>query len=146
MGAAYVLSMTSSSTTKDPRSASYWERVAILADPKTSQEDVQWIIEHEEEDDFRKALAGRMDATAEQLDWVAEHHGFQGRTLVVAHPHARTETLRKIHTEARQEIASNKYPALGVSPMQGHYAWVIETATELMNAAADKLAERGVEL
>lgn len=143
MGAAYILFMTTSSTTKDPRTASYWERVAILADPETSQEYVQWIVEHEEEDDFRKALASRPDATSEQLAWTAEHHGFQGRTLVVAHPHVRTETLRKIHTEARQEIASNKYPALGVSPMQGHYAWVIETATELMNAAAAKLVERG---
>lgn len=144
MAAAYCIFMTDSSkTSKDPRTASYRERVAILADPETSPEDVQWIIENECEDDFRKALASRADATADQLAWAAEHHGHQARTLVIAHPNARTETLRKIHAEAQRDVAANVYPAMGVSPMQDYHSWAVTAATELVNLAAAKLAERG---
>jgi hypothetical protein len=138
--------MTTSNTIRDPRIASYWERVEILMDPRTSQEDVQWIIANECEDDFRKAVAGRQDATGKQLAWAADHHGFQARKLVVEHPNVLTDTLRKIRNEAEQEVASNIYPAHGVSPMQSHYNWVIENAAELMKLAADKLAEQGEEL
>jgi hypothetical protein len=136
----------SSKTSKDPRNASYWERVAILGDPETSQEDVQWIIEHEEEDDFRKAIASREDASAEQLTWASEHHGHPARRLVIAHPNTPSDVLRKIHKEARQEIASNSYLGIGVSPMQQHYSWAVAIATELRDMAEAKLAERGVEL
>ena len=115
----------------------------MLSESTTPVEYVQWIIEHESEDDFRTAIASNANASAEQLAWAAEHHGQRARRLVLDHPNASLETIRKIHDEAVEALPQAEQDALGVSPEQSYYQWILKTHTELMVHAASVLLTRG---
>jgi hypothetical protein len=117
----------------------------MLSESTTPAEYVAWIIEHESEDDFRVAIASNENATAEQLAWAAEHHGQRARKLVLDHPHASLETIRKIHDGAVEDLPQAEQDAKGVSPMQDYYQWLLKTHTELMVHAASVLLTRGAE-
>jgi hypothetical protein len=117
----------------------------MLSESTTPAEYVQWIIENESEDDFRTAIASNENASTEQLAWAAEHHGQRARKLVLDHPHASLDTIRKIHDEAVQELPQAEQDAQGVSPEQDYNRWVLKTQTELMMHAASVLLTRGAE-
>ena len=138
--------MTNSCSAKPhPRTLSYWDRVQMLYESTTPAEYVQWIIEHESEDDFRTAIASNENASAEQLAWAAEHHGQRARRLILDHPHASLETIRKIHDEAVEALPQAERDAHGVSPEQDYNRWLLKTHTELMVHATAVLLTRGAE-
>lgn len=125
------------------KNSSYWERVKIM---KTTlhQDEISYIQENESEDNFKIALAGRVDATPEQLAWCADTSSHLAQKLVLAHVNVSDETIALIGLNAVDEYKSNIAHASYVHPMKSYHESMVENAVELIATATILLERRKV--
>lgn len=137
----YVENMTTK--TLKPQDATYWERVRIMAETD-NQADIAWIMANECEDDFCLAIAGRKDATHEQLRWAYEQTGsLMVRDALLNNVLTPTDLVQTIRSEAIESIGLHADRARTVDPMQHHYQWVMEQNGKLVELAEQILESRG---
>lgn len=128
-------------TTKNPREASYWEKVQILEET-SSTEDIAFIISTEEEDDFRMAILRNPHATAQHVQWASEHQSLAVRAKVLEHPLVSVETILAFLKDAYADVEENRVYGKGISPMKHHYDWLVEKNTDLILKALAVLTKR----
>lgn len=100
----------------------YHARVAVANNPNASMRTLKHIIATEAEDDFRFAIARHPNATAEMVDWAANHHSMYAKTLAMDNPNVSQETINKIRKDARASWKENSEAMATVSPMQSYHA------------------------
>lgn len=125
------------------KNSSYWERVEIMK-TTLSQDEISYIQENESEDNFKIALAGRVDATPEQLAWCADTSSHLAQKLVLARANVGDETIVLIGLNAVDEYKTNIAHASYVHPMKSYHETMVANAIELFRTATILLERRKV--
>lgn len=128
-------------TSIHPKHLSYWDKVALLR-VTDNQEYIAFILETEEEDDFRAAIADNPNATVEQIRWAAAHHAGWVRSRVIANPKTPTDVLLSIVNDAYRSLLENEEEARTVSPMKGYHLSMVDQNSGLIAEALAVLMER----
>lgn len=121
-------------TSVHPKHLEYWDKVALLR-VTDNQEHIAFILETEEEGDFRAAIADNPNATVEQIRWAAAHHAGWVRSRVIANPKTPTDVLLSIIGDAYKGIDENEEKARTVSPMRHFHQSMVEQNTGLIMEA-----------
>jgi hypothetical protein len=124
-----------------PKHLSYWDKVAVLR-ATDNQEYIAFILETEEEDDFRAAIADNPNATVEHIRWAAAHHAGWVRARVIANPKTPTDVLLTIVNDAYKEILEHEEEARTVSPMKSYHLNMVDQNSGLVAEALAVLMER----
>lgn len=99
----------------------YHAKVAVANNPNASMRTLQHIMETEEEDDFRFAIARHPKATPEMVAWAAEHHSMYAKNLAMDNPNISHETLNSIRKSARASWKEHSEEITTVNPMQSYH-------------------------
>ena len=99
----------------------YHARVAVANNPNASLRTLNHIMNTEEEDDFRFAIARHPNATEEMVAWAADHHSMHAKNLAMDNPNISQETLNNIRRSARASWKENSEEMSTVSPMQSYH-------------------------
>lgn len=99
----------------------YHAKVAVANNPGISMRTLQYIVDHETEDDFRFAVARHPKATEEMVAWAAEHPSLRAKALALANPNVSRETINQIRHDARAAYLQAKAGSERVSPEQENH-------------------------
>lgn len=124
-----------------PKHLSYWDKVALLR-VTDNREYIAYILETEEEDDFRAAVAENPNATVENIRWAAAHHSGWVRSRVIENPKTPTDVLLTIVNDAYKEILEHEEEARTVSPMRNYHLSMVDQHSGLVAEALAVLMQR----
>ena len=106
----------------------YHAKVAVANNPNASVRTLQHIVDNEEEDDFRLAIARHGKATPEMVAWAAEHSAMHVKRAAMKNPNISQETLRKIASDSKAEYEASKEKASYPNPEQNYYQYQMNQA------------------
>lgn len=101
----------------------YHAKVAVANNPNASLRTLQHIVDNEEEDDFRLAIARHGKATPEMVAWAAEHPSMHVKRAAMQNPNISQETLRKISADSKESYEEAKEKASYPNPEQSYYQY-----------------------
>lgn len=106
----------------------YHAKVAVANNQNASVRTLQHIVDNEEEDDFRLAIARHTKATPEMVAWAAEHPAMHVKRAAMKNPNISQETLKKIASESKEKYEESKEKASYPNPEQSHYQYQMNQA------------------
>lgn len=101
----------------------YHAKVEVANNPNISVRTLQHIVDNEEEDDFRLAVARHGKATPEMVAWAAEHPAMHVKRAAMKNPNISQETLRKIAADSKAQYEESKEKASYPNPEQSYYQY-----------------------
>jgi hypothetical protein len=99
----------------------YHAKVAVANNPNASLRTLKHIMETEEEDDFRFAIARHPKATEEMVTWASEHRSMYAKNLAMDNPNISQDAIKEIRRSARADWQENSEEGKTVSPMQSYH-------------------------
>lgn len=103
----------------------YWDRVRVASDRHTPDSQLAAIVQYEDEDDFRAAVAGNYAASGDTISAAVQKEKWNSAVYRAAlrNPNTGDDTLAFIagHASDLHSAAVRDHETEGVSPMRPHY-------------------------
>lgn len=118
----------------------YHAKVVVANNPNLSMRTLKHIVENEEEDDFRFAIARHPKATPEMVAWAAKHHSYRAKDLALDNPNISQKTIREIRSQAMKDYQEASDAAGTVSPDQQYQQWKVRETGAVWRKASKLLS------